>query len=47
VIRAAISAPYHQSWLHAFVGWCLGFFVIDAAIFAAIGVAILVPVLLK
>ena len=47
VIRAAISAPYHQSRLHAFVGWCFGFFVIDAAIFAAIGVAILIPILLK
>ena len=47
VIRAAIAAPYHQSRLHAFVGWCLGFFVIDAAIFAGIGVAILAPVLLK
>jgi len=47
VIRAAISAPYHRSRLHAFVGWCLGFFVIDGAVFAAIGVAILVPQLLK
>ena len=47
VIRAAISAPYHRSRLHAFVGWCLGFFVIDAAIFAAVAVAILIPVLLK
>jgi hypothetical protein len=47
VIRAAISAPSHQSRLHAFVGWCLGFFVIDAAIFAAIAVAILIPVLPK
>ena len=47
VIRAAISAPYHRSRLHAFVGWCLGFFVIDGAIFAAIGVAILVPQLLN
>jgi len=43
VIRAAISAPSHQSRLHAFVGWCLGFVIIDATIFAAIGVAILVP----
>jgi hypothetical protein len=43
VIRAAISAPSHQSRLHAFVGWCLGFFVIDAAIFAAVAIAILIP----
>jgi riboflavin transporter FmnP len=47
VIRAAIFAPPHQSRLHAFIGWCLGFFVIDAAIFAAVAVAILIPVLLK
>ena len=47
VIWAAISAPSHQSRLHAFVGWCLGFFVIDAAIFAVVAVAILIPVLLK
>ena len=47
VVQAAISAPSHQSRLHAFVGWCLGFFVIDAAIFAAIAVAILIPVLPK
>jgi len=45
VIRAAISAPSHQSRLHAFAGWCLGFVIIDAAIFAVIGVAILFPVL--
>ena len=47
VIRAAICAPSHQSRLHAFVGWCLGFFGIDAAVFAAVAVAILIPVLLK
>ena len=47
VFRAAISAPSHQSRLHGFVGWCLGFFVIDAAIFAAVADAILIPVLLK
>ena len=47
VIRVAMNAPSHKSRLHAFVGWCLGFFIFDAAIFAAIGVAILVPALLK
>jgi hypothetical protein len=47
VIRAANSAPSHRSRLHAVVGWFLGFLVIDAAIFAAIGVAILVPLLMK
>jgi hypothetical protein len=47
VIRAAISAPSHQSRLHAFVGWCLGFLIINAAIFAAIGAAILVPAVLR
>jgi hypothetical protein len=47
VIRAAISAPSHQSRLHAFVEWCLGFFIIDAAIFAVIAAAVLIPMLLK
>ena len=45
VIRRASSAPSHRSWLHAVFGWLLGFFVVDVAIFAAIGVAILVPLL--
>lgn len=47
VIRAAVSAPSHQSRLHAFIGWCMGFVIIDAAIFAAIGAAIVLPVLLR
>ena len=47
VIRAAVAAPAHRSWLHAFVGWCLGFFIVDAAVFAAIGAAILVPAVIK
>jgi hypothetical protein len=47
VIRAASLAPSHRTRLHAFVGWSLGFFAIDAAILAAIGVAVLVPLLVK
>jgi riboflavin transporter FmnP len=47
VIRKASLAPAHRSRLHAVFGWLLGFLVIDAAIFAAIGVAILIPLLLK
>jgi hypothetical protein len=47
VIGAATAAPSNRSRLHAFVGWCFGFFIIDAAVFAAIGVAILIPALLK
>jgi hypothetical protein len=47
VIRAARLAPSHVSWLHAVVGWLLGFFAIDAVIFAAIGAAIVVPLLAK
>jgi phosphotransferase system glucose/maltose/N-acetylglucosamine-specific IIC component len=47
IIRAANSAPSHRSWLHAIVRWFLGFLAIDAAIFVAIGVAILVPLLAK
>lgn len=47
VIRAARLAPSHVSWLHAGVGWLLGFFAIDAVIFAAIGAAIVVPLLAK
>ena len=47
IIRAASSASSHRSWLHAVVGWLLGFLVIDAAILATIGVAILVPLLAK
>jgi hypothetical protein len=47
VIRAANSAPSHRSRLHTVVGWFVGFLAIDAAIFAAIGVAILVPLLAK
>jgi len=40
-------APPHRSRLQAVFGWLLGFLVIDAAIFVAIGVAILVPLLVK
>jgi hypothetical protein len=47
VIRKASLAPAHRSRLRAVFGWLLGFLVIDAAIFAAIGVAILIPLLLK
>lgn len=47
VIRRASLAPPHRSRLHAVFGWLLGFFVVDAAIFAAIGVAILVPLLVQ
>jgi hypothetical protein len=47
VIRRASVAPPNRSRLHGVFGWLLGFFVIDAAIFAAIGVAILVPLLLR
>ena len=47
VIRKASLAPAYRSRLHAVFGWLLGFLVIDAAIFAAIGVAILIPLLLK
>ena len=47
VIRRASLAPPHRSRLHAVFGWLLGFFVIDGVIFVAIGVAILVPLLVK
>ncbi len=47
VIRRASLAPPNRSRLHAVSGWLLGFFVVDAAIFAAIGVAILVPLLVR
>jgi hypothetical protein len=47
VIRRASLAPPHRSRLHAVFGWLLGFFVVDAAIFAAIAVAILIPLLVK
>ena len=47
VIRAARLAPSDGSTLHAVVGWLLGFFVVDAVIFVAIGVAIVVPLLAK
>ena len=47
VVRKASLAPAHRSRLHAVLGWSLGFLVIDAAIFGAIGVAILIPLLLK
>ncbi len=47
VIRRASLAPPHRSRLHAVFGWLLGFLAIDVAIFAAIGVAILVPSLVK
>ena len=47
VIRRASLAPPHRSRLHAVFGWLLGFLVIDATIFVGIGVAILVPLLVK
>ena len=47
VIRRASLAPPHRSRLHAVFGWLLGFLAIDVAVFAAIGVAILVPLLVK
>ena len=47
VIRRASLAPPRRSRLHAVFGWLLGFLAIDAAIFVAIGVAILVPLLVK
>jgi hypothetical protein len=47
VLRRASVAPPHRFRLHAVFGWLLGFFVIDAGIFAAIGVAILVPLLMR
>ena len=47
VLRAARLAPSHSSWLHAVVGWLLGFLAFDAVIFVAIGAAIVVPLLAK
>ena len=47
VIRRASLASPHRSRLHAVFGWLLGFLAIDVAMFAAIGVAILVPLLVK
>jgi hypothetical protein len=47
VIRAAISAPSRQSRLHALAGWCVGFFIIDASIFAVIAAGMLLFALLK
>jgi hypothetical protein len=47
MIRAARLAPSHSSWLYAVVGWLVGFLVFDAVIFAAIGAAIVVPLLIK
>ena len=47
VIRRASLAPSHRSRLHAVFGWLLGILAIDVAVFAAIGVAILVPLLVK
>jgi hypothetical protein len=47
VIRAARLAPSRGSWLHAVIGWLLGFFAIDAVVFVAIGAAIVVPLLAK
>ena len=46
-IRAAKLVPSRGSWLHAVIGWLLGFFAIDAVIFVAIGAAIVVPLLAK
>jgi hypothetical protein len=40
VIRKAKSAPPHRSLQHAFMGWLLGFFAVDIAIFAVIFMAI-------
>ena len=47
VMRAANSAPSHQTRLHGLAGWCFGFFIVDASIFAVIAGAILVFALLK
>jgi len=47
VLRAAMLAPSHGSWLHAIIGWLLGFLVVDAIIFVAIAAAIVVPQLAK
>ena len=46
-IRAAKSAPMQYSRLRAIAGWLLGFFTVDAIIFAAIGLAVLIPYLAK
>jgi len=34
LIRVARRAPGHRTWWHAVVGWVIGFFIIDALIFA-------------
>ena len=47
VLRAAMLVPSRGSWLHAVIGWLLGFFAVDAIIFVAIGAAIVVPLLAK
>jgi hypothetical protein len=47
VIRAARIVPSRGSWLHAVIGWLLGFFAVDAVLFVAIGAAIVVPILAR
>jgi hypothetical protein len=47
VICAARLTPSRGSWLHAVIGWLLGFCAIDAVVFVAIGAAIVVPLLAK
>jgi hypothetical protein len=47
VLRAAMLVSSRGSWLHAVIGWLLGFFAVDAIIFVAIGAAIVVPLLTK
>jgi hypothetical protein len=46
-IRAAGSAPMHNSRRQAIAGWLFGFLTVDAVIFAAIGLAVLIPLLVK
>jgi hypothetical protein len=47
VIRAARIVSSRGSWLHAVIGWLLGFFAVDAVLFVAIGAAIVVPILAR
>ena len=41
VIRAAGRAPPNRSRLYAVVGWLLGFFVVDVALLAVVGISML------
>jgi hypothetical protein len=43
----ALAAGFAALAISGVVGWLLGFFAIDAVIFAAIGAAIVVPLLAK